>query len=169
MPMLTPGVPEPGLVGTPFSPGGPSCPSVSSRTNSTSLRVMVDLFTSLQCEAAGPEETQGARVKRRQEPRGARQSPTNCRHAPVTECFALQLQCPSQQCLLAAVLIHEGLMFPRQVLMERAQASVFPLQGLVGCHQLLVLELRVLLCERSERGALGAQSGIFHLPRGRRG
>lgn len=74
-----------------------------------------------------------------------------------------------QQCALAAELVQKVLVLPSQVLVECTQARVFLLQGLVGCCQLLVLELRVLLCERSERGALGAQSGIFHLLGGRRG
>lgn len=103
-----------------------------------------------------------------QEPGSPSVTPSR-RHPPVTESLALQLQGLTQQCPLVAVLVQKGLVLPSQVLVECTQARVLLLQGLVGCCQLLVLELRVLLCERSEQGVLGAQSGIFHLLGGRRG
>lgn len=49
-----------------------------------------------------------------------------------------------QRGLLAAVLVQEVLVFPRQVPVECAQARVVPLQGLMGCRQLLILLLQGL-------------------------
>ena len=109
-------------------------------------------------------------------PQGAHQPPRQLPRAPLPERLVLQLQVPMQR-LQAAVLADEGLELGGLALVQRAQVLVVLQQRLVGGLQplllllhvlelallghLLVLEQRVL---RSERGALGGQSGIFYLP-----
>ena len=108
--------------------------------------------------------------------RGAARGP----HTPVPELLVLQLQVPMQR-LQAAVLADEGLVLRGLPLVERGQVLVVLQQRLVGRRQLLLLPLQVLILAllgrllvleqrvlRGERGTLGAQSGILHLPGGRR-
>lgn len=131
-----------------------------------------------QREATAREETRGRLVGKDTslEGQGRRQRP----HTPVPELLVLQLQVPMQR-LQAAVLADEGLVLRGLPLVERGQVLVVLQQRLVGRRQLLLLLLQVLILAllgrllvleqrvlRGERGTLGAQSGILHLPGGRR-
>lgn len=63
---------------------------------------------------------------------------------------------------MAAVLLHEGLVLPTQVLMERPQAPVVLPQGLMGFNQLLQQLVRLL--QLPVLGLLLVLGGRIHLP-----